>query len=286
VAMRDALAQLIAQYLAGHPCHRHWVVRPAPIPRRSGFSSAQWQRLLRRVTWEDPERREIAESALSDLTRLAPWSGSRDWRVIDRAILQDQARAVRADPSDDNLIRLWVAVRVWGGLSRFGPRHVRDGLEDPALIDQLRTSASAILAPPVDLSELCRGFTVAGTGLSYASKWFWAVSLAHHDADSTTGAEGWVRPLILDRRVRETLSLVAEHGGAAWTDPVDATGYRDYVELLHDTVPLVGAQGQPIVDAERIEWLLFDRRPWRRGRGREHDWTGEECFVDWLRRVR
>jgi hypothetical protein len=109
--------------------------------------------------------------------------------------------------------------------------------------------------------------TLDGWGEAHFTKWLWAVGLGHQGLPT--------RPLIYDDRVKWTLVLIALSISGEYRHG-DAATYEDYVSLLHEVAGDVRNDGYADVDAEKLEWLLFDRR-------RSHSGTNEECLFDWLR---
>jgi hypothetical protein len=145
-------------------------------------------------------------------------------------------------------------------------------LSNPTLTDLLRATIDLLTTvtqdDPVRAGALVDGayrrFAVKGVGESFATKWLWAASL------STTTP---LRPLILDNRVRALMYRLLRHH-SDWVIPRGGTGYVDYVNTLRTASELLTARFQH-VDAEKIEWLLFDRS--------NHESDSEACFNDTVR---
>jgi hypothetical protein len=121
--------------------------------------------------------------------------------------------------------------------------------------DERRAPALANTAALVASGHLAgahKGFRVRGIGPSFFTKWFWAVGLA-----TTAGP----RPLILDTRVAQSLRRLT---GEEWntTDRGAADRYADFVERVDHWARALASDHDLVgVDAEKVEYLLFDRAP-------------------------
>lgn len=274
--MHEQLAHLLIDYLNEHPVHAAQVTGAEPVRRCFPIRRATWRPWLTdggsgRAGYVGQLGSEVAEAALSVLTDLQQATGGADRANVCRATLQQWATAmVDSDFADRDLVRLWVAVRMWGSPTRFGPMQTAQGLADRRCLGVLRSTARAVVDG--GLTAAYEGFALNGTQEPYSTKWFWAVSLA-----SPTPQH---RALISDSRVNGTLAIIPR-SGANWVWRRDSSGYRNYVDLLHQVSARVRETARMSwVDPEKVEWLLFDR-PRPRART-PHSWTTEPCFHTWL----
>ncbi|WP_442930202.1 8-oxoguanine DNA glycosylase OGG fold protein [Micromonospora sp. LH3U1] len=274
--MHDQLARLVADYLNEHPVHAAQVTGAEPLRRCFHIRQATWRPWLTdggtgRAGYVGQLDSDVAVAALSVLTDLQQATGAPGRASVCRATLQQWAAAMVANSfADRDLIRLWVAVRMWGSPTRFGPIQTAQGLADPRCLGALRSTARAVVDG--DLIGAYEQFALKGTQEPYSTKWFWAASLASPTPEH--------RALISDSRVNGTLAIIPDSGvNRVWRK--DSSGYRDYVDLLHRVSATVsGAPHTRWVDPEKVEWLLFDR-PRPRART-SHSWTTEPCFHTWL----
>jgi hypothetical protein len=112
-------------------------------------------------------------------------------------------------------------------------------------------------------------FNLPGTGESFFTKWFWALSLGV--------ANPPLRPLILDGQVRDVLDKFL-NGPQGWAPPQGAAGYVAYLQLM-DAAAQSLVTSFTYLDAEKLEWLFYDRPPRSR---LHHQGSTELCLVDWL----
>lgn len=266
-AAQDPLAMAVSAYLAQAPNHRAHVTGNGPLDRQVTFGAGRWFPWL--LNGGRPHQRGYCGPMPNPMAALAtslvaqlPRTAAGECR-IDRPLLRAMAvTAQRGTPND--LVRLWLATMMWGGGSSDGRRPWRtaQGLAYPQLVHVLAQSATQVWGGTPGAAH---GFAVPGSGESYFTKWLWASSLAL--------APGATRPLILDYRVRVVWNLV--HAAA----PVPLRGTAGYLCYLQRTwtAGAAVARGNPHVDGEKLEWLMFDRG------GRDHPPFGEPCFVHWLR---
>lgn len=265
-ALASELADAVKVYLETHPVHCAWVNDAGPLRRRVPIAVGTWLPWLRdgtrpgrRAAYTLPPAHSIPAVELLDDARLRSDSDPSKGTSIDRPLLEELACAADGPGARDALNQLFVATMMWGSgtTNGRGPRRTAQALSDPSLTDTLLATRDAVHNG--DLSAAHRGFRVSGVGESFFTKWFWAASL-----NSPTV----FRPLILDDRVRATMHRMLS-GHAAWVVPRHAAGYVDYVTLIHTAATLL-APTFPHIDAEKLEWLLFDRS--------NHTKTTERCL--------
>lgn len=267
----DHLARAIRRYLEVCGEHRQFVTTADPLKRRVEVRSKIWLPWIEygghagRKSFCGPLPQAHAEAAIGLLKQLPLVERpvrSRD-RFVDRCLLSDLAVEAGSGRSDEALIRLWVAAMMWGsGTSNGrGAWRTAQGLSSPRLASVLRETYEAVDAD--DLVGAHQRFNLYGTGESFFTKWFWSVSL--------NNASPRRRPLILDQRVRDVLDRILGQNDQ-WSQPGGALGYATFVDLAHSCARELG-NGFEHVDAEKIEWLLFDRS--------NHDMVQEPCLAAW-----
>jgi hypothetical protein len=269
------LSAAVEEYLKIAPEHRGRVTAERPLERRVEIRSATWRPWLtagghpnRPTSFMGPLPQQpaaFAASVLDDLPLIDQAKGRRD-RYVDRKTVKDLAVEARHG-GDRERVRLWVAVMMWGsGTSNGrGPWRTAQGLASDQLLRVLNDTASLVCDG--DLGAAFEAFRLPGCGPSFFTKWFWAVSLTASPNPS---------PLILDERVLGALRLVAPDATTARYR--GATGYEDYVATVQQAVASLRQQW-PHIDAEKVEWLLFDR-PDRGKAG--HNGGSEPCLTTWL----
>lgn len=199
-----------------------------------------------------PEPAGTVATSMIDELIVEPVEG-RDL-CIDRSKLVELSGAA-AHGGHLERVRLFVAGQVWGSgtTNGRGPWRTTQALADPRVETHLCDSAAA--ARVWKPSEARRAWAVSGIGTSFATKWLWAATL---DVNPPAGG---CRPLILDDRVRGTLGLLGWRPGHA-ADPDGS--YAAWVSAAHRWAQVLRERGLAGADAEKVEWLLFDRE---RGRG-------------------
>lgn len=250
----DQLFESLRVFLAQDPDRSSKVGTAGPLEREVEIRPATWQPWLEHGGHNGrgqhcPVSEDVSRVAWALVEELPTRDGS-DRRVIDRRKLVDLAAAASAD-NDIEVIRLWVATMMWGsGTSNGrGPWRTAQGLADERLTSTL--SNTAALAREGNLTHAYRAFRLAGCGEAFFTKWFWAASLTSD-----------VRPvpLILDLRVRNTIGAVVTSG-----PPLKlrgASGYERYCALIdHVAQRLTDQPSLTHIDAEKVEWILFDRSP-------------------------
>lgn len=185
---------------------------------------------------------------------------------ITRAELVELAEAL--DASHDHgrsHVRLFVAAMMWGSgtTNGRGPWRTGEALCDPTLTPKLLRSHGQVRDGR--LAEAHSHFAVSGIGESFATKWLWVCSL-QSPALRRTG-------LILDLRVRRTLFQIQPLG--AEVVPRGSSMYAEFVEAMHLVAEQLRRE-DPIVSAEFVEWLLFER-PSARGD------SESRCLYDWAK---
>jgi hypothetical protein len=265
------LADSISRYLTACQSHREWVTSSEPLARRVEIRSRVWRPWLSRGGYSGrrsfcgPLPRINASVAIDVLDSLplveAPDRG-RD-RYLDRNLLQQLALAIDSTQSDEALVRLWVATMMWGSGTSYGrgPWRTAQGLGSDQLAQVLRATSEAVTANDLGLAH--RRFRVEGTGEAFFTKWFWSRSLSYPRASR--------RPLILDDRVRGALDRILSENDR-WKQPRGERGYIDFVDLTHRCTDLLASHFKHI-DAEKVEWLLFDRS--------SHVRVQEPCLASW-----
>jgi hypothetical protein len=156
--------------------------------------------------------------------------------------------------NSDYCLRLWIATRLWGGGASDGrvPRNTRRSLLDPQLSAKLQSSVESFLTN----KDLCVP-KIDGVGLSYSSKWLWALGIAPGGRDCE-----WPKAYILDHRVRTTLGWLAAYERDSAAKERSATpgwpgSYQAYCKLLADAAEIIRSETGSHIDGEKIEWLLF-----------------------------
>lgn len=273
-----ALAESVVSFLEVSPVHRSWVNSEQPLNRSVGIRSATWRPWLQdggypgRRGYCGPLPTDVAAAAaeILDGLPLAEEGGRRYDHCIDRSRLQELAIEAAQGGDKRDLIRLWVATQMWGsGTSNGrGPWRTSQGLASTNLTTLLVTTEAAVRAAQSyqDLGHAYRKFTLEGSGESFFTKWFWTVSLCERTLA--------FRPLILDYRVRWVLGRILR-GRQEWFAQGGATRYCRYVRLMHEAAVLI-ADSCEHIDAEKLEWLLFDRPP---RNAPHHHSTGEKCLA-------
>jgi hypothetical protein len=273
--VRSAVVQAVASYLASHPWHEAAVNTEGPLVRPTHLNPSTWRRWfvdggrpwnrgrLGPATGDDLLLAELASATVAGFPRAA----GRGFHVVMRADLVALARIAAGGVHDDR-VRLMVATMVWGAGKEDGrrPRLTAKGLRDRKLARVLEDSAANVGAGRLrDAWNSC--VPLDGWGEAYFTKWLWAVGLGCQKLPIT--------PLIYDDRVKWALALVALNIRGGYRHG-DAGDYEDYISLLHDVAGDLRDGGFAQVNAEKLEWLLFDRH-------KSHPATNEKCFVDWLR---
>lgn len=202
----------------------------------------------------------IPDAALSSLVvdllrnRIPPVAGTdhRTWLAIDRDLLARFSVAARGN--DDDLVRLWTSVMIWGYVTdNRGPSKIGTALSvgKAELVKRLRNSLNRIDTP--NLLNAHRGCGRLGVsylpqiGEPFFTKWFWAAGLGNPGLPEM--------PLTFDSRVRARLTKL----GGPWI-PVGRIApekrYVDYCELL----TAVAGHLQPTfpgLNPEQIEYALY-----------------------------
>ncbi len=212
----------------------------------------------RRSAYPLPPANSRPAVALLEDPRLRASTTSTEELAVDRAMLVALAGdATSADPAA--LIRLFVATMMWGSGTTYGrgPRRTAEALSADNLADVLLETRDAVHTD--DLVSAHRAFSVQGVGESFFTKWFWTASLDREDQR---------RPLILDNRVRAVLHrILGSH--PSWKVHRGGAGYDAYVAVIHDAADALSPTF-PHIDAEKIEWLMFDRS--------DHKHVAEVCL--------
>jgi hypothetical protein len=266
----QTLAQDITHFLKTSPVHSAWVGVEGPLPRRSTIRTNSWMQWFLfgghagRPGYLGPVPRAISAVAIQLLGQLPSVNASEG--LIDRKWLVDLAVAAgNSNGSPADLTRLWLSVMMWGSgkTDKRGPWRTATGLVSPRLIPSLQASWTILQQEcnPVNAAAAYTAFLVPKCGPSFFTKWLWACSLA--------GPKGGFSPLILDRRIRLSLYKVM-NGRTAWNALRGPVGYVHYLNTMHEAVALI-ARGSNTFDAEKLEWLLFDRG--------NHPATPEPCFM-------
>jgi hypothetical protein len=241
----------LRRYLSDAADRRKWVSGPQPLHRSVVIHAETWRPWLDGRKALHTDWSAIAVSALDDLPVID--EGSRlDKRRVDRSTLAKLSAELAADPTDERRVRLLVTTLLWGsGTSNGrGPRYAARTLRDERLAPALANTAALVASG--HLAGAHKGFRVRGIGPSFFTKWFWAVGLA-----TTAGP----RPLILDTRVAQSLRRLT---GEEWntTDRGAADRYADFVERVDHWARALASDHDLVgVDAEKVEYLLFDRAP-------------------------
>jgi len=246
------------------------VTNQGPLPRKVPVRPATWLPWLRDGT-RDGRRSSYdledanSEAAVAFLEEDLGGTHEGPTAYVDRCRLQELAVDAARSRTSDRLVKLFVATMMWGSgtTNGRGPRRTAEALNCTGLAETLRMTQEAVFDG--DLERAHSKFYVSGIGESFFTKWLWATSL---------GAESTSRPLILDYRVRSCLhARLRNHPG--WTRLRGAAGYVNFVSLVHTAADLLpDSLGE--VDAEKIEWLLFDRQ--------SHD-SIEPCLSSWAEKV-
>ncbi|MGY1810152.1 hypothetical protein ACI8AF_22525 [Blastococcus sp. SYSU D00669] len=246
------IAETIGEYVAAELVHERWIAEPVPLTRWTKVRTATWRPWLRdggshrpksRCTPYDEARTEAALAVLDGLTRET--HGRADARIERRDLLARSEKL--SSDGDEGLIGLWVATMIWGsGMTNGrGPWRTAQGLAHGPLVDVLRETARLVRADQLDAAF--QAFRVTGCGVSFFTKWFWAVSLA---------AESKGRAYVLDKRVVDCLILMhtqADVPSRRWWGQY--AGYLDDLEAAAERL----SQHYPGIDAEKVEYLLFER---------------------------
>lgn len=276
----ESLAASVVCHLNTDPSHGRWVSQlmhsDKPLLRDFWFDAGTWARWLDvnpppatdRPGRTHSGRREKSRAPLDSATVsvICDLIRELDHRVNRSKLLclaDDVLDSYRksAEAGDQpavadfvRCLRLWIAIRVWGGGSGDGrvPWNTRLSLLDGELANKLEGSVASfvttaeLIAPDID-----------GADLSYSSKWLWALGLAN-------GRDGsWPRPYILDDRVRTTLGWLAAYERDPAADeplgtPHGPENYRKYCQLLTKSAQIIRTDRQGSeIDGEKIEWLLF-----------------------------
>jgi 8-oxoguanine DNA glycosylase-like protein len=260
--LNDAANANVAACVSGQdPLLRKVKIRPKTWTRwftieAPGMVAGTSSRLIGTVRLA--ERRALAQAVVDGMVILPTGHG-----LLARNDLHSLARELEAGATASRLIRLWVATMMWGSgtTNGRGPWRTRQSLEDPSLIDTLEASYHAVRGG--ELADAYRSFEIEGVGPSFFTKWFWVSSLTL-PADKSMA-------LILDKRVRASLwRLQPEKERVV---PRGGQGYAMYVGASHGIAARLSRGAFPDLDAEKIEWLLFQRR----GRSGE-----QRCLHDWL----
>lgn len=257
----DELAQRLEMFLAKDDERTALASSQEPLHREVPIRTATWRPWLekgghsdRGTKYKIPKKHtEIARVFLEDLesSELRPVQ-------IDRRMLVDLS-AVAAKGADADLIRLWVATMMWGsGTSNGrGPWRTAQGLADERLTSTL--SATLALARSGNLVDAYRSWHLPGCGEAFFTKWFWTSALT---------SKATPTPLILDLRVRNSIAAATDGHTIKLRG---AAGYAAYCEGIQQVATrLAGEPHLGHIDAEKVEWLLFDR-----GIGSFYAWLGQ-----------
>ena len=221
-----------------------------PLTRMECFLFRMW---ITRA-WDIPDLvlRDLVVDLLTTKIQPVPGSDPLAWDYIDRDLLAGFSVAART--SDDDLVRLWMSVMVWGYVTdNRGPSKIGQALAlgYDELVGRLRLSLARIDTP--DLFAAHRGSDAKGRsklpqiGEPFFTKWFWAAGIGNPALPAV--------PLTFDSRVKASLTKL----GAPWCPPGRMSGaarYVDYCELL----TAVAAALQPTfpgLGAEQIEYALY-----------------------------
>lgn len=254
-ALANQLAATVDGYLQEHAYHRACVTNRGPLRRRVNVRAATWlpwvstgTRPGRRSSYKLPDANSGPAVELLEDPRLESEEVPAGDLRVDRPLLAELARSAQTTQEPSDLVQLFVATMMWGsGKSNGrGPRRTAQALSAGNLADTLRTTSDAVYRG--NLVAAYERFVVQGVGEAFFTKWLWSASLGGPESG---------RPLILDVRVRRTLRrLLGQH--PSWRTFRGSTGYASYVSMLHAAADILAERFKQ-VDAEKIEWLLFDR---------------------------
>jgi hypothetical protein len=216
----------VESFLEANPMHRSWIETERPLTRRVEIRTDTWRPWLgvggypgRRSYCGHPPA-DIASAALNVLSGFPNVESTlRRDRYVDRRELQRLAVEANESGKVYDLVRLWVAVMIWGsGTSNGrGPWRTAQGLTSRELCPVLQMSVRD-LGNPYSFDNFAGAygdFRLTGSGESFFTKWFWAVSLCNPRPTA--------RPLILDVRVRHVLKQVLA-GYNGWVPPKGPSG--------------------------------------------------------------
>jgi hypothetical protein len=173
-------------------------------------------------------------------------------RVVDRDAVVGACSTLDL-ANDEAVVSAFVLVMAWGSGTRNSRslRNTRSALQNPGgAASVLRESAEGLRAAErINSSELLeahRRFSVPGVGEPFFTKWFAFAGIRVN--------RDW-QPLILDRRVRNTLHKTLGVWLNSFADARrDAERYVGYLTALHNW----GAQLPHPTLATRLEWILFE----------------------------
>ena len=219
------------------------------MSRMECFLLRSWLPMARRIS--DPDLRKLVIDLLENRIPAVDGSDCRTWLYVDRDQIAGLSGLARS--SDDDLIRLWLSVMIWGYVTDHrGPSRVAEALAvgGSEMIERLRTSLDRIDSG--ELGDAYRGSQRMGVsrlprvGRSFFTKWFWAVGVGAQSLPTTL--------LTLDDKVVATLKRL---GGPWWAGRCsEDVRYVDYCALVTEVSQVLKFDGNNLCP-EQIEYGLY-----------------------------
>jgi hypothetical protein len=250
----ESMSARVAEYVElfrnsedGYLAHEPGFLTEQTLQRSVSFRPGTW--LARLEAARDRASAEIQrqlEGACSYIRMGFPIQGDATITRADLVALSQ--RLLGTGKTDLDLISMWVATMAWGSgkTNGRGPWRLEQSLCARQLVGTLRSTHE--LVQRGQLAEAHAAFDVYGIGESFFTKWFWVASLS---------APQERRALILDKRVRTTLWRLQPTPPIV---PKTSTDYATFVAAMHDIGRVVLPADMAGDAAEKVEWLLFDRR--------------------------
>jgi hypothetical protein len=160
---------------------------------------------------------------------------------VTRSHLLDFAASALESDSDNDYLRLFMVVQLWG-VGRSGRmHHTGSTLAQPGVVEQFRQLAHAVRdGDPTSAT----GHWAEGWRTSFTTKFAYAVALAIDPAAPSA--------LIFDERVKTTLRRLGWQWPESGDGDTERRGYAGYLGELHSTADEMS------IRPDAIEWLLFD----------------------------
>ncbi len=234
----DLIVGQVDRYLCSDSgVERSWVFDGEDLSMRVLAPVNQWRMLTNELGLQG----DTAAGARLALERI-----DANGKTVDRRLLSSMSLTVQESSADR--VACWFATMVWGA----GPRRRHrlrqwTGAMRPTLAEDLARSLAA--AADSRMADAYLAARLPGVGEAYLTKWLWALGLPSARVMSP-------RPMVLDSRVWQVLNQC----GWRPTGRNQAERWVDYCASLRRwAVILCDLHPGWLVDAERLEQLLFDR---------------------------